>query len=262
VLENHQTFARLEDLRPHFDLVVGSSGDATHVASVRTHRERVNPAYAQDLICSTQLAAAVASRARPREGTVREGPCRVLLVFGREDSGLRLSESRLCDLVMTIPTFGPGGIRDAHAHPSDASLNLSHAVTCVLYSLRSGEGQSTSSVAEVADMGPMEKPKLTEGKGGKGKERKVAPLMGLEDQARLHDALEELFTYGHNFDGPREPEKVAALDRKVAYALDSGALYNIKRALGRANLSQSEFAQLMGLFRRATDREVNDDSLC
>jgi tRNA C32,U32 (ribose-2'-O)-methylase TrmJ len=186
----------------------------------------------------------------------------VLLVFGREDSGLRLSESRLCDLVMTIPTFGPGGIRDAHAHPSDASLNLSHAVTCVLYSLRSGKGQLTSSGAEVTDLGPIENPKLTEGEGRKkGKERKVAPLMGLEDQARLHDALETLFTYGHNFDGPRTSEQVAALDRKVAYALDSGALYNIKRALGRANLSQSEFAQLMGLFRRATDRRVNDISL-
>jgi hypothetical protein len=108
---------------------------------------------------------------------------------------------------------------------------------------------------EVAGMGPVEMPELTKGNGGKGDTKgRVAPLMGLEDQARFHDALETLFLYGHNFDSPRTPEKRAALDRKVAHALDSGALYNIKRALGRAKLSQNEFAQLMRLLCRAADK--------
>jgi tRNA C32,U32 (ribose-2'-O)-methylase TrmJ len=240
VLRDHHPFARLEDLRPHFDLLVGSSGDAVHVESVRSHRERINPAYAQDMICSTGLAAALASRAAAREGTKRDGPCRVLLVFGRETTGLEQRELRLCDLLLTIPTFGPEGTRDADAHPSDASLNLSHAVACVLHSLRTGNGlRAGDSVAMAGLEGGSEE--VVGSRPGVD----LAPLMSLDDEARLHRTLETLYRHGSN---SRDVED------KLAKAVAYGELYNIKRALGRAALSQSEFAQIMGLLGRANKR--------
>jgi len=52
----------------------------------------------------------------------REG--QVALVFGRESIGLRNEEASMCDLIFTIP-----------ASKSYNSLNLSHAVAVVLYSL-------------------------------------------------------------------------------------------------------------------------------
>ncbi|UCE11619.1 MAG: RNA methyltransferase [Candidatus Thorarchaeota archaeon] len=52
----------------------------------------------------------------------REG--RVALVFGRESAGLTNDEIECCDLILTIPTSG-----------SYRSMNLSHAVAVVLYSL-------------------------------------------------------------------------------------------------------------------------------
>lgn len=52
----------------------------------------------------------------------------IALIFGREDIGLRDEELELCDIVITIPT----DVR----YPS---MNISHAVACVLYELlRSG----------------------------------------------------------------------------------------------------------------------------
>ncbi len=48
----------------------------------------------------------------------------IALVFGRESSGLTNSEVDLCDLIMTIPTFG-----------QNTSLNLSQAVMVILYEI-------------------------------------------------------------------------------------------------------------------------------
>jgi TrmH family RNA methyltransferase len=48
----------------------------------------------------------------------------VALVFGRESTGLRNEEVSMCDFIFTIP-----------ASKSYNSLNLSHAVAVVLYSL-------------------------------------------------------------------------------------------------------------------------------
>ena len=70
---------------------------------------------------------------------------RIAFVFGREDRGLHTSELDLCQLFVTIPT-----------HEAYPSMNLSQAVTLVLYELRkasmeknfSKEGQPLAAKAE------------------------------------------------------------------------------------------------------------------
>jgi tRNA/rRNA methyltransferase len=52
---------------------------------------------------------------------------RVAFVFGREDRGLHTSELDLCQFFITIPT-----------HSAYRSMNLSHAVSLLLYELRKG----------------------------------------------------------------------------------------------------------------------------
>jgi len=61
-------------------------------------------------------------------------PCgsRVAFVFGREDRGLHTSELDLCQFFITIPTVS--------AYPS---MNLSHAVSLMLYELRKGTMEDT-----------------------------------------------------------------------------------------------------------------------
>lgn len=75
---------------------------------------------------------------------------RIAFVFGREDRGLHNSELDLCQFFVTIPTDS--------AYPS---MNLSHAVTLLLYELRKGmidaeaisnEGQITAPAKDVENM--------------------------------------------------------------------------------------------------------------
>lgn len=56
----------------------------------------------------------------------------VSLLFGREDDGLSNEELELCDMVVYIPTS-----------PEYTSMNLSHAVSVVLYELSDVEGGET-----------------------------------------------------------------------------------------------------------------------
>lgn len=53
----------------------------------------------------------------------------VSLVFGREDAGLSNEELEMCDIIVNIPTS-----------PVYSSMNLSHAVSVVLYELSNIEG--------------------------------------------------------------------------------------------------------------------------
>jgi tRNA/rRNA methyltransferase len=68
---------------------------------------------------------------------------RVAFVFGREDRGLHTSELDLCQFFITIPTDS--------AYPS---MNLSHAVSLLLYELRKGE----MDVAKVSNDGQVPAP--------------------------------------------------------------------------------------------------------
>jgi tRNA/rRNA methyltransferase len=63
---------------------------------------------------------------------------RVAFVFGREDRGLHTSELDLCQFFITIPTDS--------TYPS---MNLSHAVSLLLYELRKGAMGEARSVPEI-----------------------------------------------------------------------------------------------------------------
>ncbi len=74
--------------------------------------------------------------------------CRVALVFGREDRGLHTSELDLCQLFVTIET-----------HSAYRSMNLSQAVTLLLYELHkasNGIDPSIAATASPASIGDIE----------------------------------------------------------------------------------------------------------
>jgi len=73
---------------------------------------------------------------------------KVGLIFGREDDGLYNDEIKQCDMLVKIPT--------SDAYPS---LNLSHSVCVILYTLYVG-GQSVH--GKKREIGPVEKQKLYE----------------------------------------------------------------------------------------------------
>jgi tRNA/rRNA methyltransferase len=56
----------------------------------------------------------------------------ISLVFGREDRGLANEELEMCDIIVNIPTS-----------PDYPSMNLSHAVSVVLYELSDISGGTT-----------------------------------------------------------------------------------------------------------------------
>ncbi|WP_186648483.1 RNA methyltransferase [Fluviispira vulneris] len=62
-----------------------------------------------------------------------QGESHIALVFGRESSGLTNSEVDLCNLLMTIPTFG-----------QNTSLNLAQAVMVILYEVSKSLNQKES----------------------------------------------------------------------------------------------------------------------
>ena len=79
--------------------------------------------YRETFLSPQQAAADALSRPRGS---------RVAFVFGREDRGLHTSELDLCQFFITIPTDS--------AYPS---MNLSHAVSLMLYELRKGTMEDT-----------------------------------------------------------------------------------------------------------------------
>jgi len=103
VLDAARTVADLERALKDTDLVVGTSG-------IDTESEK---RFARISVTPWDFATRVAKTQR-----------RVALLFGREDFGLLDRELLRCDLFVTIP-----------ASPDYPILNLSHAVTILLYEL-------------------------------------------------------------------------------------------------------------------------------
>jgi len=71
---------------------------------------------------------------------------KVSILFGREDRGLENDEIAACDILLEIPTDEDYG-----------SLNLSHAVFLVCYSLFAGAGCAKDPAVTVAPRGELEK---------------------------------------------------------------------------------------------------------
>ncbi len=104
ILKNTKTTRSLKSLRPKFDLLIATTG-------------RLGSDYniSRTPLLPPQLAKKLHSLPKNKN---------IGLVFGRESDGLTTEELRLCDFVTTIPTS-----------PKYPSMNLSHAVTIMLYEL-------------------------------------------------------------------------------------------------------------------------------
>jgi TrmH family RNA methyltransferase len=103
ILDTAKTFSCFEDAVKNLDYLVATSS----IESKTDKRHLRNPLLLEDF----------AEKVSEVEGKVG-------LVFGREDYGLFNEEIAACDIMLKIPT--------SESYPS---LNLSHAVTIVLYSL-------------------------------------------------------------------------------------------------------------------------------
>ncbi len=101
ILANSKKFNTLKEAIDSFDLVVGTSGVPN-----RFSKELKNSIISYQLFDSLS------------------GYKNVAIVFGRESSGLKSDEIKLCDLVCFIPTSKKHQI-----------LNLSHAVGIILYEI-------------------------------------------------------------------------------------------------------------------------------
>ncbi len=114
ILERAAVVGTLEEAIRGCSLVVGTTGIVTHGPR---HFIRI-PMKPRDL----------AERTAEHEG-------RIALLFGREGKGLTQDELALCDLLVHIPSDDTYPV-----------LNLSHAVTILLYELYLMEGHRTSRV--------------------------------------------------------------------------------------------------------------------
>jgi TrmH family RNA methyltransferase len=125
ILDDAKTFSCFEDAVKNLDYLVATSS----IESKTDKRHLRNPLLLEDF----------AEKVPEVEGKVG-------LVFGREDYGLFNEEIAACDIMLKIPT--------SESYPS---LNLSHAVTIVLYSLYLKKAYIPK---RRRPMGPLEKKKL------------------------------------------------------------------------------------------------------
>jgi tRNA/rRNA methyltransferase len=127
ILDDAKTFSCFEDAVKNLDYLVATSS----IESKTDKRHLRNPLLLEDF----------AEKVSEVEGKIG-------LVFGREDYGLFNEEIATCDIMLKIPTC-----------ESYLSLNLSHAVTIVLYSLYL---KKASIPKRRRPMGSLEKKKLYE----------------------------------------------------------------------------------------------------
>jgi tRNA/rRNA methyltransferase len=127
ILDNAKTFSCFEDAIKNLDFLAATSS----IESKTDKRHLRNPVLLEDF-----------------SETIFDVKGKVGLVFGREDYGLFNEEIAACDIMLRIPTS-----------ESYLSLNLSHAVTIVLYSIYL---KKTSIPHHRRVIGSLEKQKLFE----------------------------------------------------------------------------------------------------
>lgn len=103
ILDSASIFSSFDEAIQSIDLLIGTSS----IDTISEKKHLRNPLYPKQLF----------EKISEVEGTIG-------LVFGREDYGLFNHELAACDIMMKIPTS-----------PAYPALNLSHAVTIVLYEL-------------------------------------------------------------------------------------------------------------------------------
>jgi TrmH family RNA methyltransferase len=127
VLDNAKIFSTFEDAVKNMDYLVATSS----IQYVKDKKHLRNPVFLRDF-----------------SEKIYEVDGNVGLVFGREDHGLFNEEIASCDIMVRIPTS-----------ESYLSLNLSHAVSIVLYALYISRD---SAPERQRDIGRIEKEKLYE----------------------------------------------------------------------------------------------------
>jgi len=127
ILDNAQTFSCFKDAIETLDFLVATSS----IESKTEKRHLRNPVLLEEF-----------------SEKIFEGKGKIGLVFGREDYGLYNEEIAACDIMLKIPT--------SECYPS---LNLSHAVTIVLYSIYL---RRTCIPTRRRSLGCLEKQKLNE----------------------------------------------------------------------------------------------------
>ena len=127
ILDNAEIFSTFEDAVRNMDYLVATSS----IQYVKDKKHLRNPVFLKDF-----------------SEKIYEVDGNVGLVFGREDYGLFNEEIAACDIMLRIPTS-----------ESYLSLNLSHAVSLVLYMLYS---KREFTPKKRRDIGRVEKEKLYE----------------------------------------------------------------------------------------------------
>lgn len=224
VLDSHSVFSNLTDLRGEFDFIIGTSGSPPQLDRTQKARSWSYP-NASDLVTTPNLLRELVRMSEGHQGS-REH-VNVLLVFGREMTGLHHDEMAICDRLVMIPTL-PWATGSASSTGSTSqsprllvaalanapSLNLSHAVAVVLYALNQ----------ELGTIAPR-KPRTDAGD----------KYMTSRERDILHTSLFEL----------------RKLTARTAPQADDAVMLSVRRALDRATLSRLEFHHIMSLIATA-----------
>lgn len=120
ILDKAKLFYNLSDLMGKFDIVIGTSAMA-----------RVAPKQASHLrshvykLCDLPWSNILNNNKENDKDNTNSSPS-ILLVLGRESSGLTSRELDMCDILITIPNTKISGKKPQ-------SLNLAQACACILY---------------------------------------------------------------------------------------------------------------------------------
>ena len=267
LLRNHTPFTSIEDLRDHFDVVIGTVGDIASPASraeaaATSNLSRAPRSWArypwelsEELFAGGVLSPPSSKPWLPGAGSQgREGAeaRKVVVVFGREASGLTNSEMLACDYLVTIPTpppahNQPGAASNAASKPAvTPSLNLSHAVAVCMYELLRPR---TVLELERRVLAPTSIPDTLAGatpEASAPTHSAVDPAISPSEQAALQRQMRKLTELAHVRARGKQGDKT----QKSIKQLDSGGttrqLATVQALLTRARLSTSEHKALMG----------------
>lgn len=110
ILDTRQTFDSIQDATKGCNLIVGTTAKLSYKDDKHVRAPVLTPEQLREQV---------------------NGPQRVALLFGREDTGLLNTELEICDLIVSIPTD--------QEYPT---MNISHAVAILLYVLSTEEGKT------------------------------------------------------------------------------------------------------------------------
>lgn len=255
-----------------FDYIVGTSGSPAQLDRTLKARSYHHPASGGDLISTPDLLKELVCMAKGSAECSRSH-IRVLLVFGREMTGLHNDELHVCDRLMMIPTlpFSFTSPSSDSINPSDSSFSSSESTQLVRSSslhpptnsqIAASSNSSTSTPSPAASFSPVTSPYIIHNLAN-------APSLNLSHAvAVVLYALNQQLGEMAVIQLPGEKAAMSSHEREILHAAfatlrqetsrkkaepkpDDLALFSIRRALDRANLSQQEYKHFMGLIATA-----------